>query len=120
MNEAILLTIRNALGFVEEYDIAFDYELIMYINAVLNTLTQLGVGPSEGFRITGYDETWLDFLVDDRVDLEMIKSYMSIKVKLLFDSSTMNSYVITQMESMAKELEWRINIQVDPDHYVSA
>ena len=105
--ESILTSIKKMLGIPEEYD-HFDPDLIMHINSVLSILTQIGVGPSEGFRIEDDLATWGDFL-DDNTDYEAVKSYVHLRVKLLFDTSTLSSAVIESMNRMISELEWRLN-----------
>ena len=105
--ESILTSIKKMLGIPEEYD-HFDPDLIMHINSVLSILTQIGVGPSEGFRIEDDLATWEDFL-DDNTDYEAVKSYVHLRVKLLFDTSTLSSAVIESMNRMISELEWRLN-----------
>ena len=105
--ESILTSIKKMLGIPEEYD-HFDPDLIMHINSVLSILTQIGVGPSEGFRIEDDLATWGDFL-DDNTDYEAVKSYVHLRVKLLFDTSTLSSAVIESMNRIISELEWRLN-----------
>ena len=105
--ESILTSIKKMLGIPEEYD-HFDPDLIMHINSVLSILTQIGVGPSEGFRIEDDLATWEDFLNND-TDYEAVKSYVHLRVKLLFDTSTLSSAVIESMNRMISELEWRLN-----------
>ena len=105
--ESILTSIKKMLGIPEEYD-HFDPDLIMHINSVLSILTQIGVGPSEGFRIEDDLATWEDFL-GDGTDYEAVKSYVHLRVKLLFDTSTLTSAVIESMNRMISELEWRLN-----------
>ena len=105
--ESILTSIKKMLGIPEEYD-HFDPDLIMHINSVLSILTQIGVGPSEGFRIEDDLATWEDFL-DNDTDYEAVKSYVHLRVKLLFDTSTLSSAVIESMNRMIGELEWRLN-----------
>ncbi len=100
------------LGFEEEYE-AFDLDIMININMVFNILNQLGVGPVDGFMITGKDETWSDYLGDAR-KLEMVKTYIYLKVKQIFDPGT-SSALNTAIEAQIKELEWRLNVQVDPD-----
>ncbi len=112
MEESILNTIKMMLGPDDSYDV-FDTEIIIHINTALSILTQLGVGPKKGFRITGPDETWDDFISDGSVDLEGIKSYIYMKVKMIFDPPA-NSFVMKAMEDSCKELEWRLNVTVDP------
>lgn len=115
MEESILNTIKQMLGPDDSYE-AFDTEIIVHINTALSTLAQLGVGPRKGFRITGTDETWGDFISDGSVDLEGIKTYIYMKVKMIFDPPA-SSFVMKAMEESCKELEWRLNVAVDPGEY---
>lgn len=108
---SILQSIKKLLGIQLEYD-HFDADIIMGINTALSTLTQVGVGPKHGFTVTGYDETWEDFLGDDP-RLAMVKSYVQLKVKMLFDSSSMTASVIDAMNSILAETEWRLTVLSD-------
>ena len=110
--ESILTSIKKLLGIPEEYE-HFDTDIIMHINSVFSTLTQLGVGPAEGFRISDEDAIWSDFTNDNKT-IESVKSYMYLKVRLLFDSSSLSSAVISSYERMITEYEWRLNVAVDP------
>lgn len=110
--ESILTSIKKLLGITEEHD-HFDPDLIMHINSVFMILTQLGVGPSEGFRIEDDTATWDEFIPEDQ-NLELVKSYMHLKVKLLFDPP-LSSAVIESMKQMINEFEWRLNVAVDPE-----
>ena len=109
--ESILTSIKKMLGITEEYQ-HFDVDLIMYINTALMVLTQLGVGPEEGFTIADDTATWDDFL-PETPNLEAVKSYVYLKVKLLFDPP-LTSSVIESMNKMISEFEWRLNVAVDP------
>lgn len=111
MNDSILTTIKKLLGIAED-DTSFDTDVIVNINMALNILNQLGVGPETGFSITGNTETWSDY-ISDMSKLEMIKTYIYLKVKLIFDPPQ-SSRVIESIENQIKELEWRANVQVDP------
>ena len=104
--DSILNSIKKMLGITEEYD-AFDAILVMNINSIFMSLNQLGVGPSEGFSIIDETDKWSDFIKEDP-RLESIKSYVYLKVKLLFDPP-MNSAVIDSVNHQIYELEWRIN-----------
>lgn len=108
--ESILTSIKKLLGIEEEYT-QFDNDIIMHINSVLLNLTQLGVGPAEGFLIEDDTATWEDFIGDSN-QLQAVKSYMYLKVKLLFDPP-LSSSVIESMNRMTSELEWRLNVAVD-------
>lgn len=108
--ESILTSVKKLLGITEEYE-HFDSDLIMHINSVFMILTQLGVGPSEGFFITDKTTTWDDFIPTGK-SLESVKSYMYMKVKLLFDPPQ-SSAVMESMNRMISEFEWRLHIEVE-------
>lgn len=109
--ESILTSIKKLLGIVEEYE-HFDADLIMHINSVFSILTQLGVGPIDGFSIQDESAVWTDF-IQDNSKIELVKSYIHLKVKLLFDPP-LSSAVIEAMNRMISEFEWRLNVAVDP------
>lgn len=109
--ESILTSIKKMLGIAEEYT-HFDADLIMHINSVLSILTQIGVGPAEGFSIKDETSVWEDF-VPENSKLELIKSYTYMKVKLLFDPP-LTSAVIESINRIISELEWRIQVAADP------
>ncbi|MDO5397627.1 MAG: hypothetical protein Q4G33_06830 [bacterium] len=109
--ESILTSIKKMLGIAEEYEY-FDPDIIMHINSVFSVLTQLGVGPSEGYFIRDKTDKWTDFLKSDS-RLEILKSYMYLKVKLLFDPP-LGTASIEAINRQISELEWRINVTVDP------
>lgn len=111
--ESILTSIKKLLGIAEEYN-HFDQDIIMHVNSVFSVLTQLGVGPANGFSITDKDATWNDFIKDDP-KLEMIKSYMHQKVKLLFDPP-LSSAVMESTNRIISELEWRINVVAESEN----
>lgn len=109
--ESILTSIKKLLGIPETYE-QFDMDVIMHINSALFVLTQLGVGPSGGFSITDKTAKWTDFVTDVN-KIESIKSYIYLKVRLLFDPPT-SSAVTEAINRQISELEWRINLAVDP------
>lgn len=109
--ESILTSIKKLLGIAEEYD-HFDADIIMHINSVFAILTQLGVGPPEGFSIEDKTKTWSDFM-EENPRLGFIKSYMHLKVKLLFDPP-LGSAVIEAINRAVSELEWRILVAAEP------
>lgn len=109
--DSILTSIKKLLGISEEYE-HFDQDIIIHINSVFGILTQLGVGPVGGFHIKDKDSTWEEFISEDS-KLETIKSYIYLKVKLLFDPP-LSSAVMESINRLISELEWRINVTVDP------
>lgn len=109
--ESILTSIKKLLGIAEDYT-HFDNDIIMHINSVFLILTQLGVGPPEGFVIQDATALWTDFVADDK-NLELIKSYTYLKVKIMFDPP-LSSAVLDSTNQLIKEYEWRIQVASDP------
>lgn len=104
--ESILTSIKAQLGYGEA-DTGYDEELIMHINTVLMDLRQLGVGPSEGFEIEDETTTWQDFLPNIK-KFSAAKTYIYMRVKLIFDSSTMSSALIESYNRQIDKFEWRL------------
>lgn len=110
--ESILTSIKKLLGISEDY-VQFDDDIIMHINSVFLNLTQLGVGPEKGFVIEDDSAEWSDFVdIENNAQLHAIKTYIYLKVKLLFDPP-LSSSVIESTNRMISELEWRLNVAVD-------
>ena len=108
--DSILTSIKAQLGYGAD-ETGFDDEIIMHINSVFLTLNQIGVGPEEGFYIFDKNDLWEDFL-GDATNLEAVKSYMLLKVRLLFDPP-LSSAVIEASNRMIAEFEWRLRLAVD-------
>lgn len=109
--ESILSSIKKLLGIAEEYT-QFDDDIIMHINSVFMILAQLGVGPPEGFFIEDDSASWADF-IPDLSNIQAVKTYMYLKVRLMFDPP-MSSAVMDAVNRQIAELEWRLNVAVDP------
>lgn len=109
-SSSILTDVKKLLGITEEYT-EFDTDLIIDINAVFMILNQLGVGPKKPFVISSAAETWDDF-TDDK-DKEALKSYMFLKVKMIFDPPQVGP-TIEAYNKLISEFEWRLNVQADP------
>jgi hypothetical protein len=107
MSDSILISTKKILGIDEAYT-AFDVDIITHINSVFSTLTQLGIGSIDGFMIADDTALWDDFLKGD-LNLNPVKSYMYLRVRLLFDPPT-SSYLITSFKEQLQELEWRLNV----------
>ena len=108
--ESILNSIKKNLGIDSEYK-AFDSDIIMCINAVFGTLHQLGVGPTEGFRIESEQEDWSEYLTYGK-EIEEAKTYVYLRTRLLFDPPDRGG-VLTSFQDQIRELEWRIVVKVD-------
>ena len=111
MDSSILTSIKKLLGIAEE-DTSFDQDIIMHINTVFAILAQLGVGPANGFSIEDDSAIWEDYL-GNATNLELVKSYIYMKVRSMFDPPT-SSILADAMNKNISELEWRINTTVDP------
>ena len=111
--ESILTSIKKLLGIAEEY-IEFDADIIMHINTVFGILTQLGVGPPEGFFIEDDSAIWDDYISDDPVQCHMVKTYIHKKVQFLFDPPDRGAVMDALNRSIA-ELEWRLNVAAESD-----
>lgn len=111
INDSILNTIKSMLGIPNDVT-NFDEVIKTHINSVFLTLQELGVGPTEGFSIQDKDTDWTDYIPEGTI-LNSVKSYMYLKVKMLFDppnsTATMDSF-----NRIIREFEWRIMIAVDP------
>lgn len=110
--DSILLSTKKSLG-LDPSVTEFDPDIIMCINTSLNVLTQLGVGPIEGFSISSEENIWSEFIGEDP-RLNIVKSYVYLKTKMIFDPPTVGS-LVSACNDQIKELEWRINVQVDPE-----
>lgn len=114
LEESILTSIKKLLGIASDND-AFDLDIIFHINTVFANLAQMGVGPKDeqgeniGFKITSDEEVWGDFTEDD-ILIENVKTYVYIKVKLIFDPPQTGP-LLNAYEAQAKELEWRLYTQ---------
>lgn len=114
LEENILSSIKKLLGLNDGVTV-FDTDIVIHINTVFANLTQMGVGPQDdegkniGFKISTGNEVWGDFTAND-VLIENVKTYVYIKVKMVFDPPT-SSALIDAYNAQAKELEWRLYTQ---------
>ena len=111
MENKILDDVKVGIGLMPEYT-AFDEILTIHINTVFTILTQLGVGPSGGFRLSTGGETWSEYLPDGFENFESVKSYICLKVRLLFDPPASSTHMNAINEAV-KELEWRLNFEAE-------
>ena len=106
--ESILTSIKKLLGITEEYE-HFDSDIIIHINSVFMILSQIGIGPDQGFVLKDKFQTWNEFIGADDPSLEAVKTYTYLKVRLLFDPPA-SSIVTEAINRMVSEYEWRLNI----------
>lgn len=110
MEDSILISIKKLLGITKD-DTDFDTDIIIHINSVLAVLSQLGVGPIDGYSISDQTQKWSDFLNDDKL-LNNVKTYVYLRVRLLFDPPS-SSAVLEAFNRTINEFEWRINISTE-------
>ena len=87
----------------------FDPDIIMHINSTFAQLNQMGVGPKETFMIEDDSAQWDDFSTN--LDINMVRSYMYLEVRLLFDPPTAS--VLSSLEKKRDEYVWRLNVADD-------
>lgn len=113
---SILDSIKKLLGITKDYT-HFDDDIIIHINSVFPTLRQLGVGPADGFTIKDNTAKWSDFISEDHKEFESVKTYVYMKVKLIFDPP-LSSAVMESYKGFIKEFEWRLNVDAEtPQSY---
>lgn len=104
---SILDSTKKALGLDPDYDV-YDADLVMHINGVLATLNQLGVGPVNGYAISGAEDTWDDFLGMMDARWNGVKTYVFLKTRYVFDPPS-TQFVMTAMKEQIQEQEWRLS-----------
>lgn len=107
--DSILNSVKKFLGIGADYK-NFDVDLIMHINTAFAVLTQMGVGPSNGFMIEDESSEWSEFYIEN--NLNIIRSFVYLKVKLLFDPPTSNA-LLESANNMLREYEWRLFVECD-------
>lgn len=112
-SESILISVKGSLGIPENYE-CFDQQILFHLNSVMAILPQIGVGPPEGFIVEDETATWGDLIGDtsDKNKFLYVKSYVYLRVRLLFDPPSSSS-AIDAMERQLRELEWRITVTHD-------
>lgn len=116
MEKSILTSTKKILGIAEDY-VVFDLDIITHINSAFSTLTQLGVGPANGFMIEDDSATWDEFIGESDFQYNAVKSYIFLRVRHLFDPPS-TSYLISAAERQISELEWRLNVHREETDWV--
>ena len=115
MTDSIFSSVKKVVGLLGD-DGSFDEDILLHINSVVSTLRQLGLSIPADFYVRDDVQTWQNLLGEFR-DLDLVKSYMTMKVRLMFDPPS-SSFGLKSMEEMAKEYEWRINVLTDQPYSV--
>lgn len=111
MEGSILNTIKKLL-LIPKDCVDFDTDLIVAINTAFSTLYQMGVGTDKPFSINDDTAVWSDFM-ESNDDMEMVKTYIHLKVKMIFDPPQ-SSAVIEVYKDMTKEYETRLYMMFNP------
>lgn len=109
--DSILNSIKKFL-MITEAQTEFDDIIIMHINSVFDILLDLGVGPVNGFSISDSNDSWETYVLFDTTKSNLVKSYMQLKVKLLFDPPT-NTSLLESMKQQIIEFEGRLRISAE-------
>lgn len=108
MTDSILDSTKKVVNLDPSYT-AFDQDIISFINSAFVTLHQLGLGPDDGFWIESSAETWDEFITSPPNYVNMVKTYVFLRVRMLFDPPT-TSFLISAMNEQIREYEWRLNV----------
>ena len=106
MEDSILKSTKKILGIAEDYT-AFDLDIITHINSTFSILSQIGIGPVYGFAIEDDVALWSDINLP-RNELGMVRTYMFLKVRMLFDPPA-TSFLIEAMNKQIEEFEVRLS-----------
>lgn len=107
MEQSILKSTKKILGLDASYT-QFDLDIMTHINSVFSRLTELGIGPAEGFMIEDEFSTWDEFIGETDLVLSQVKSYVYLRVRMLWDPPS-TSYHIGAINDEIKQMEWRLN-----------
>ena len=110
MDDSILDSIKKLLGFDSDYT-AFDTDIMIHINSTIMGLEQLGVG-NNNYQISSKDDTWGNYLAGTNINLEAVKSFIYLKVRLIFDPPA-TSFTIEAYQKQIAEYEWRLFLQAE-------
>lgn len=115
VEDSILASIKKVVNIHDSYT-DFDVDVMMHINSAIFVLTQLGVGPPNGFAISGREDSWGDFIGNNPI-YSAVKTFVALSVRMVFDPPG-TSYHINAMQEQIKELAVRINIQRESTQWV--
>lgn len=116
MEQSILKSLKKVLGVEPSYDV-FDDDILMHLNSIFANLDQMGVGPPGGFSVEDDSTLWSDYIGDDK-NLNSVKTYISLKIRLLFDPPQ-NSNITSAMNEQIKEIEWRLYTKGENERWTS-
>lgn len=119
MEDSILKSTKQILG-VEPTDPSFDLDISTHINSAFSTLTQMGIGPDEGFVVEDEEKKWEHFTDVPKAWMSQVKVFIFLKARISFDPPEVGP-VLAAFERQIAELEWRLSVAregrdwTDPD-----
>jgi len=105
MEQSILTSTKKILGLDCSYT-AFDLDVMTHINMTMSLLNELGIGPSGGLYIEDDTTEWSYLDLNDNV-LSLVKTYIFLKVRYLFDPPT-TSFLLDAVKNQVLEMEYRL------------
>lgn len=106
MEDSILNSTKKILGIIDDYT-PFDFDIINYINSAFAIVTQIGVGPIDGFSIEDDQTNWSDFPLPT-TQMSMVRTFIFLKVRILFDPPT-TSFLIEATNKQIDEYLYRLS-----------
>lgn len=111
--ESILTDVKDALEGIQEEVEDFDRQLKIHINSLFPLLGRIGVKP-DIFKIEDETTTWSEYVQDDYL-IALIKEYVILKCRLLFDPPA-SSVVLESYKALISEYEFSINEYVETNN----
>lgn len=114
LETSILRTIAGMFQIETDDELmAYQQDLMIHINSAISTLTQIGLGPEDGYEITGTDEKWIELTKGNKL-YGMAKQFIYLDVALVFDIPE-NSFKVQAYKDKRDETLSRIQYEVNDE-----
>lgn len=114
MENTILQDVKISIGINPDVeDPAFDTSIVMCINSAIAELAELGVGKQGDFALETNAESWDDYLADYGYLKSLVKAYINVYVKLMFDSAAQSGSMNSAMQEEMNRLGFRIQTAIE-------
>ena len=117
MDQSILTSTKKIVG-IDPDDPSFDIDIITHINSAFSILQQIGVGPPTGFQIADADPVWSDYILDNEQVLNLVKTYIYLQVRLLFDPPAGSYHLTILMQQQLDQYLSRLNMMREATDWV--
>jgi len=108
LDNSILDSTKDTLGLAADYT-PFDAALITHINSAFSDLTDIGIGPSEGFIIEDNTAVWSDFIGDNLRYVGGVTNFIWLKTRTYFDPPE-GRYAIQATDGQLSQMLWRLSV----------